>query len=338
MNQRNAGITRLELIVVLVLAALAACLLPTLVVPLTLPNRAICSANVRGIIQSMSIYAQSSQGQFPCTPGPQKNMYSNAPQAPLNLPDACTAKAVTAAWFGNGNPPHGSDCGDPLASIWLLVLEGQDTPKSYICPSDPIAITPSLEYQTGGTQNNPLFQPNFGVMKNGHPPESNGNGESYSFAYPWRPTSAGKIAQVGSWWTNHDGSHIALVSDMAPADIPGRGQENRITTTLPGNNTFGNYIYNSMNHGGKGENVGFGDDHVDWETNPYCGVRHDNIFTYYHQAFSGSGYSTTAPQTGLSALGDDASAPTIFASHNSGDICMVPVRNGSAQTPSPRRW
>ena len=30
---------------------------------------------------------------------------------------------------------------------------------------------------------------------------------------------------------------------------------------------------------GDGQNVLFGDGHAEWETNPFCGTQHDNVFT-----------------------------------------------------------
>ena len=104
--------------------------------------------------------------------------YSNAPQAPMDMPAIPIAKAVMSAWYGNGKTPHGSDLGDPLACLWLGVLTGDDTPRSYVCPSDPIATTPSEEYKTAGTDSTPQFQPNFGVIKDGKAPNSDGHGES----------------------------------------------------------------------------------------------------------------------------------------------------------------
>ena len=119
---------------------------------------------------------------------------------------------------------------------------------------------------------------------------------------------------------------------------PVESRDNRITTTLLGDNTFGNYIYNSMNHRGRGQNVGFGDDHVSWNTNPYCGAHHDNIFTYYRHEYTSHGDSAAAPQAGLSELGNAAAVPTILGSKPDYDICMVPVRNGSQYGKKMRRW
>jgi prepilin-type processing-associated H-X9-DG protein len=36
---------------------------------------------------------------------------------------------------------------------------------------------------------------------------------------------------------------------------------------------------NSSNHAGNGENVLFGDGHVDFNLNPFCGVKRDNVYT-----------------------------------------------------------
>ena len=32
-------------------------------------------------------------------------------------------------------------------------------------------------------------------------------------------------------------------------------------------------------HDQDGQNVLFGDGHADWQTNPFCGTQHDNIYT-----------------------------------------------------------
>ncbi len=328
-NQKSSGFTMLELIVLVFMSTI---LLVVLMESLGtgeggLPNRAICSANIRGIIQAMYIYAQSENGQFPCTPGPNGVAYSNAPQNPMDLPAQPTAQKMTAAWFGHDSSPHGSDLGNPLACMWLLVLQHQLKPKDFICPHDPIATTPSEEYLAAGSTNTTAVQANFGVVSGGDTPNLRGRGESYSIAYPWQPVATGSIARPGPWWTDNGNSYLPVVSDMAPADRSASGNANRITTVLPKANTYGNFIYNSGNHGGDGENVGFGDDHVSWEVNPYCGIHRDNIFTYYSRDFTGSGDVPSAPQVGLSGLGTRVPAPVVhFSKRSFYDLCMVPVR------------
>lgn len=37
---------------------------------------------------------------------------------------------------------------------------------------------------------------------------------------------------------------------------------------------------NSLNHSGDGQNILYGDGHVEFNTTPYAGVQRDNIYTY----------------------------------------------------------
>ena len=67
---RNRGFTLIELLVVIsIIAILVSILLPALAKARELANRAVCMANIRGIIQSMVTYAQSNNGVFPAVPG-----------------------------------------------------------------------------------------------------------------------------------------------------------------------------------------------------------------------------------------------------------------------------
>jgi hypothetical protein len=204
----------------------------------------------------------------------------------------------------------------------MLVLQGQDTPKSFICPSDPIATTPSLEYQTNNsTTTGAAYYANFDSVVSGAA-NTNGQGESYSIACPWENSGG-----VGGWWTDNSGSDVPVASDMAPADDGGTAGSTlqRITTTAVTGNTYGNYIYNSGNHNGDGQNVGFGDDHVSWEVNPYVGQSGDNIFTYYTTTGTGPGSSTAATGT----VTDTSTTITMDYNTPPYDICMIPARDVS---------
>ena len=310
-SAKNKGFTLIELLVVIsIIALLIAILLPSLAKAKELANRAVCSANVRGIIQSMVIYAQSNESQFPSVAPPASaSAYNNGVGTPTNGASTSAPAVINSIYT---NSYH---AGNPMACLWLLVLNGQMTPKSFICPSDPIATSPSAEFNSSQE-----YYSNFGMMGSATTGSTTGQGESYSIAYPWFGQ------QVGGWWNdNAASSDLPLVSDMAPADVTGSGNTNRITTT-PQSNTYGPYIYNSGNHGGDGQNVGFGDDHVTWETNPYVGEAGSNIFTYTTTTTSTSG-TTTSSQTGLSGTGAGATAPTFATDVAPYDVCMTPVRN-----------
>ncbi len=208
--------------------------------------------------------------------------------------------------------------------MWLLVLNGQMTPKSFICPSDPYATGPSLQYGSSSTGGGGTAYLNFGYLYTSQQHQSyTGQGESYSIAFPWNASG-----QPGAWWSSKDGSDVALASDLAPMTAGATGNIERIDNTLPSGNTYGTYIFNSGNHSGDGQNVGFGDGHVVWETNPYVGQNNDNIFCY----------DKTLSEVGKNGLGFQATnlegygGPGLATPEVAGvtpssppyDICMVP--------------
>ncbi len=301
--------------------------------PMELSNRAVCSSNIRGIIQSMVIYAQSNANLFPLVMPPLKNHYENSPGNPLHGMGA-PARVMRAFYAPQGKPKSGKvgagqplaffnpgkrglHEGSPLACLWIMVLQNQITPKSFICPSDPIATQPSDQYVQNGNAQLTCYS-NFGYVggKFGKP----GQGESYSIAFPW----AGD--HPSPWWNANDGSDVALVSDMAPAmDKNEKGKDLHAyrDPTQPMLHPIHKWAYNSGNHGGAGQNVGFGDDHVSWEVNPYVGQNQDNIFTYAsphkRRPMLGGGKVLT--------IGKSVKCPSLPAATPPYDIVMVPVRN-----------
>lgn len=342
-NKPRRGFTLIELLVVIsIIALLIAILLPSLAKAKELANRAVCSANIRGAIQVMFTYAQSNESVFPCTPGPVSTTYSNGPQVPGNFTLGQSAGAIVADWYGTSSSTgtggttgiQTQDEGNPLACMWILVLQNYITTKSFICPSDPIATTPSLQYtQTAATNGGTAYQANFGFMTDGSTtPNATGQGESYSINYPWQYQSGGSTpANAGGWWTDNIDSNQPVMSDMAPQDTadpttPNTGRE----TTEPLSNTYGPYVYNSGNHDGAGQNVGFGDDHVSWESNPYVGSDQDNIFTYFSAAAT-AGQAQAGPTeggTGITTTGTSVTLDNQYSPNTPPyDTIMVPVRN-----------
>ena len=352
---RNRGFTLIELLVVIsIIAILVSILLPALAKARELANRAVCMANIRGIIQSMTVYAQANNGVFPTTailppPSPKPTGYLNTP-AMTGAGDGNTsgwlptASETVQTWYDAQTLGQYS----PLANLWILVLQGYNTPGSFICPSDPIAGSPSLEYSTvkgyptQTPQVPPLYAPNFGFVAGGFaaivghpgPPTYSGLGESYSLAWSWPWENNAISYSPGQWWTTTGANtEVSLISDMAPldgtatnGDGPTNGTFQRVTTTLPTANTFGPYIYNSGNHAGDGQNVGFGDDHVTWEISPYVGQNGDNVFTWHNGPASVVNGTTDTNQIGLSNTRANAPQPKIQTLAPPFDTCMVPVR------------
>jgi len=314
-----------------------------------IPNRTLCSANIRVILSSMAIYAQSNNGNFPCVSGPvtPDGRYGNsALDMPANINGvpgvSQNTKYVVSQWYTNANSAA-TGAGSPLGSLWLLVLQGQDTPKSFICPSDPIANGMSFSEKINGG-----YFGNFGFLSySDTSPNSTGRGESYSICFPYAykaNASAVNPEVAGDWWVNDTRADQPIVSDMAPlsdasvysagtgalvTDAPvsniGFATFYRNTTVLPTNNTYGPYIYNSGNHNGDGQNVGFADGHVEWVTNPYVGVQGDNIFTFNNS----KPYNPNTGGTPLTGTGTSNAGITSKFQPQSPpyDTVMVPVRN-----------
>ena len=135
------GFTLIELLVVIsIIALLIAILLPALARAKELANRAVCSANVRSLVQSMVIYAQSNKSIFPCTPGNTGNTYTNQPSGVNGVNTVPKlSSSSTMQYYYMPSDTGSSAAASPLMCMWLLVLNGQMTPKSFICPSDPYA-------------------------------------------------------------------------------------------------------------------------------------------------------------------------------------------------------
>jgi len=79
---------------------------------------------------------------------------------------------------------------------------------------------------------------------------------------------------------------------------------------------------NSLNHDQDGQNVLYGDGHADWETNPYCGTQHDNIFTGRYSAAAQPASYTPFVSGGSLGIGQIGTSP-----YDSTDSILLPSAN-----------
>ncbi len=307
---QDRGLSLAEMIILLVILLIsAAIIIPGVHEARQRMTRAVCSANIRGIIQGMVIYAQTNQNTLPCVPPPPiAGVFPNGPAGIIAQIKPKSRAALVYSLFHNS-----SAFGSPLACMWLLVAQKFARPREFLCPADPFAVAPSLLYS-----DKDHFYSCFGVPVPGYGASGYGVGESYSISFPW----AGRT--VGPWWNANADASVPLVSDMAPMQDPNNAYGDfQRNCKVPRVNAFPKFIFNTGNFRGIGQNVGFGDCHVVFETSPYVGENHDNIFTWGSKA----------------ANAELGGGKTIFVRHSVGrgprrlspkkpyDTRMVPVRS-----------
>jgi hypothetical protein len=259
----------------------------------------VCAANVRGIAQSMNLYAADNQDMYPIVAKTGSASRYGPTQTNTNQ-DTLLSNLYQA------NPTQMS----VLQNMWLLVLTGQVAPKQFVCKSD--GVTPSVAASSAGQ-----FQSNFNDGSANAAVDNNNVHASYSIAYAW--TSSGTVA-IGGWWRNATDAGLPLLADMAPKQGSGGTGTNAAAQTY----TNGAYskVANSLIHQRDGQNVAFGDGHADFARGPGVGQGNDNIFNA--SAANQSNQSQTAPT-------DFATTPNVGTGGSAGswDIALIGVYDGS---------
>lgn len=282
---------------------------------------AICASNIRALIQSMSVYAQQNNLAYPTTMPPAKRgVYENMIFAHngAKAVKIGTAGALLMRYFpAPKKVAQAVHRASPSGCLWTLIATGQMTPQTFVCPTDPFLGPATWSSETGKKKNVTWYWDNF--SRDTHGKVLPGGGESYSIADPWR----GK--RVAKYWSTNSGSGVPIASDIAPAaDMhakAGLKRDPNASKFVLGNNA----LFNTSNHNGVGQNVGFADDHVVFHSQPFCGQNGDNIFTW-------DGNAKANPATGgkVPTLGKVAKGPRNQSDVNKHiDTVMIPVRDAA---------
>jgi prepilin-type processing-associated H-X9-DG protein len=240
MPNARRGFTFIDLVIVLVIAALLApVLLRSVQGSSESANRLKCAVNLRAIGQAMLQYAQSNRSDFPRT--------TYQPDAP---PAQYTNSTAGDPFAAGGPQPN-----DVTAALFLLARTQNLPANSFVCPS-----TANAPWDFG--QKNATACANF-------------PGEEvlgYSLANPYPNQVAVKD---GYKWSVLLGSDFPLVADMNP----GSGDEYDAAAPQLNSPAQEIKKANSRNHQGDGQNVLYVDGHVEFQATAFCGVQRDNIYT-----------------------------------------------------------
>jgi len=245
---RRKGFTLVELLVVIgIIALLISILLPSLNRAREQANKVKCAANLTSIYKSMYLYSNDNKGNFPRTT--------------YKVGTAASGSYDTASTGGTSVDPFITTTDNDVVRAIFLIIRTQDiTSEVFGCPSA------NAEKDTYGTAAGAAA-----VNKLSFSKKENLN---YSFSNPY----PGKAAADGGYkWNNSLSSEFCMAGDMNPGvtapnyDVTAPGDANSASSIMK--------KANSPNHNGAGQNLMYGDGHVQFESNPFNGAKRDCVYT-----------------------------------------------------------
>jgi len=304
---RTRGFTLVELLVVIgIIALLISILLPSLNRARETANRVKCAANLKSIGQAILLYANENKQAYPRT------LYSGGTTAGTCIPTWGSVPTATNP-FASGKTP-GTDVpayNDVTAAIFLLMSTEDVSPEIFVCPS-----SNAQKWDYGGGGNSVANWCNW----NGTGSNPGGIAQSLSYSYqdPYAdPPSVTSGFKLNTSLT----TEYAVMADINPGGVAAAPLQNAGSPAdnvlLPLGNSSGPQVKaaNSNNHNKDGENILFGDGHVDFRQTPFSGISNDNI------------YARSSPSTTSGPVQNQPSDPTntYAGAYDKNDNVLLPT-------------
>ncbi len=246
---KRRAFTLLELLVVIgILSLLVTILLPNLFAIVGRARQVHCRANLNAIGKAIKSYSAEDL-KYPATAsnsiGVQRGIWIGI----SGVDDHNIATNEEQAAYALFNA-RGSKVLSPSASLYLLVRTDRLGPAYFTCTADVEATDFRRPQDTSRLRITDF--------------EETGN-LSYSLTFLWNDP---EVDNVVSPDLHPSLSRFAMMSDLSPVrDI---SSSDVLADDLDGN---------SLNHKSVGQNVLYGDTHVEWSRNNRAGINGDNIFT-----------------------------------------------------------
>lgn len=267
----RAGFTIMELLVALgILVILVGILAPSIMRMREMEHRTRCSDNLRKLGIALGKYGDDNRNELP-------RVVYDEKQIPHGYTAYSGSDAADPFVPGSTVSPN-----DVTASLWLLVrggyLSSSPVTAAFVCPSAANEPDPLLD--AAGRPVGPRQRSNFRSAKY----------LSYSYASPFSNAAGYGLK------TDFLRKEFVLLADMNPGR---KGPQQDATKPDFTDGPMELAIANSRNHREAGQNVLYGDMHVEFRDTPYCGADGDNIYTAQAEAMSVTGERPTPNGRGV---------------------------------------